>query len=128
VLARVLNLSFDKGIVAMLKTVLTVASILIPGLFLTQNAIADEKKAICEFYNHGDLKKDRTGPCTFSRNDEDIKIKLANDKVYRLIEESKRKGHYVDQDGNRLDVKESGGYKLTYRWKNQRLIVMLAES
>jgi len=89
---------------------------------------ADEKKAVCEFRNHGDLKKDRTGPCTFESSDEEIRITLANGDRYRFIEERKRKGHYIDQDGNRLDVKESGGYKLTYRWKNQRLIVMLAES
>jgi hypothetical protein len=37
---------------------------------------------------------------------------LANGEVYRLIPERKRKGHYIDQDGNRADVEKSGGYKL----------------
>jgi len=95
---------------------------------ISNGAAAEEKKAVCEFHNHGDLKKDKTGPCTYASSEEEIRIKLANGEQYRFIEERKRKGHYIDQDGNRLDVKKSGGYKLTYRWKNQRLIVMLAES
>ena len=110
------------------KTTPFVAVALLSALCASHAVHADEKKAVCEFHNHGDLKKDRTGPCTYSSSDEEIRIKLANGDVYRFIEERKRKGHYVDQDGNRLDVKKSEGYKLTYRWKNQRLIVMLAES
>jgi hypothetical protein len=30
---------------------------------ISQGAVAEEKKAVCEFHNHGDLKKDKTGPC-----------------------------------------------------------------
>lgn len=103
------------------------ASIIVSSFLLPQIAVADEQKAVCEFRNHGDVKKDKTGPCTFASSEEEIKIKLNNGEVYRFIEERKRKGHYIDQDGNRLDVKKSDGYKLTYRWKNQRLMVMLAE-
>jgi hypothetical protein len=32
-------------------------------LCISQGAVAEEKKAVCEFHNHGDLKKDKTGPC-----------------------------------------------------------------
>jgi hypothetical protein len=112
----------------MLKKTAFLAAALAAGFYVSPGAVAEEKKAVCEFHNHGELKKDKTGPCTYTSTDEEIKIKLANGEVYRLIEESKRKGHYIDQDGNRADVKNSGGYKLTYRWKNQRLTVMLAES
>jgi hypothetical protein len=112
----------------MKKRTALVAALVAATVSLSQGTVAEEKKAVCEFHNHGDLKKDKTGPCTYASNDEEIRIKLANGELYRFIEEKKRKGHYIDQDGNRLDVQESGGYKLTYRWKNQRLIVMLAES
>jgi hypothetical protein len=112
----------------MLKKIAFLTAALAASFCISQGAVADEQKAVCEFHNHGDLKKDKTGPCTYASSDEEIRITLANGEVYRLIEERKRKGHYIDQDGNRADVKESGGYKLTYRWKNQRLVVMLAES
>ena len=92
-----------------------------------QAANADTRKAICEFHNHGDLKRDRTGPCTFTEHSDRIEVKLANGKTYRFMPEEKRKGHYVDQDGNRAAVKREHGYQLTYQWKNQRLLVMLAE-
>jgi len=84
---------------------------------MASGAAADEKAAVCEFHNHGEIKKDRTGPCTYAASDEEIRIKLANGEVYRFIEERKRDGHYIDRDGNRLDVKGRGSYKLTYRWK-----------
>ena len=112
----------------MLKKTSCLAVALAACFCISQGAVAEEKKAVCEFHNHGDLKKDKTGPCSHTSTDEEIKIKLANGEVYRLIPERKRKGHYIDQDGNRADVEKSGGYKLTYRWKNQRLVVMLAES
>jgi hypothetical protein len=100
---------------------LIAAAALLAAFLPASGAFAEEKKAVCEFHNHGDLKKDRTGPCTYNANDEEIRIKLANGDVYRFIEERKRKGHYIDQDGNRLDVKGKDSYKRTYRWKNQRL-------
>ncbi|EED30540.1 hypothetical protein NOR53_622 [gamma proteobacterium NOR5-3] len=96
-------------------------------LFAHGSAASENKAAVCEFHNHGDLKKDKTGPCQYSSDKEEIKIKLSNGEVLRFVEERKRKGHYIDQDGNRLDVKKNNDYTLTYRWKNQRLVVMLAE-
>lgn len=87
-------------------------------------AAAETDKAICEFYNHGEMKKDRTGPCSVSRDDGELEIKLYKGKVYTFKPEEKRKNRYIDQDGNRLAEEKDTDWKYTYKWKNQRLIVM----
>lgn len=81
-------------------------------------------KAICEFYNHGDMKKDRTGPCSMTRAGGEVDIELYNGTKYIFTPEEKREGRYIDQDGNRLAVEKNADWKYTYKWKNQRLIVM----
>jgi hypothetical protein len=90
-------------------------------------AVAEGKAAICEFYNHGDFKRKLSGPCRISESKEETQIKLNNGEVYRLIPEAKREGHFVDQDGNRADIKHNNDWKRTYGRKNQRLIVQVAE-
>ncbi|WOJ94747.1 hypothetical protein R0135_06165 [Congregibacter variabilis] len=90
-------------------------------------ASAETDKAVCEFYNHGKEKKDRTGPCTVSREGGEIEIELYKGKVYTLTPEEKRSNRYVDQDGNRAAREMDAAWKHTYKWKNQRLIVMYTE-
>ena len=109
-----------------IKPVFLAAGIAAFGTALPAGA-AEGQAAICEFYNHGDLKRDRSGPCSISDGSDEVTIDLDNGETYRFIPERKREGHYVDQDGNRLDVKHNNDYKRTYRWKNQRLIVQVAE-
>jgi hypothetical protein len=45
-------------------------------LCISQGAVAEEKKAVCEFHNHGDLKKDKTGPCGYTSTDEEIENQI----------------------------------------------------
>jgi hypothetical protein len=87
---------------------------------------AEGDPAICDFYNHGDYKKNRSGPCKIAESSEKTEITLSNGDVYTLIPERKREGHFVDQDGNRAAVKHDNDYKRTYSWKNQRLIIQKA--
>ena len=111
-----------KWSLAVAASVITAGAIApLPGI------AADGRAAICDFYNHGDYKKDRSGPCRFDEDSDEVRIKMRDGKSMRFIPEAKRKGHFVDQDGNRLDVQHDNDYKRTYRWKNQRLIVQVAE-
>ena len=44
------------------------ASALMASSFVfSEVASADSTAATCEFYSHGDKKKDRSGPCSFSQ-------------------------------------------------------------
>lgn len=109
-----------------LKPLIAAAAAIAPFLAMPP-ALAEGSAAICEFYNHGDFKRDLSGPCTIAESDANTVIKLKSGDVYTLTPEQKRKGHFIDQDGNRADIKRDNDYKRTYRWKNQRLIVQVAE-
>ncbi|MEE4146601.1 MAG: hypothetical protein V2I26_17485, partial [Halieaceae bacterium] len=50
----------------------------------TQITWADSMDATCEFYSHGDKKKDRSGPCTFSQRQGYVDIGLTNGKTFNL--------------------------------------------
>lgn len=106
----------------------TVALAALGGGMASPEASARERASICEFYNHGDFKRDRSGPCTIDESSGEVSIKLRNGSTMRFIPEQKRKGHFIDQDGNRLAVKHDNDWKRTYSWKNQRLIVQVADS
>ena len=103
-------------------TIIAVVSTLVAGTATV--ASADTERAICEFYNHGEMKKDRTGPCAVEKDDGEIEITLYKGKVYTFKPEEKRKNRYIDQDGNRAAEEKDADWKYTYKWKNQRLIVM----
>ena len=70
------------------------------------------------------MKKDRTGPCSVVKEGGEIEITLYKGKVYTFKPEEKRKNRYIDQDGNRAAEEKDADWKYTYKWKNQRLIVM----
>ena len=108
----------------MISRVLTAGALALALSGLSQFAAADTSKAICEFYNHGEMKKDRTGPCTVARDGDEMEIELYKGKTYTFKPEEKRNGRYIDQDGNRLAEEKDASWKYTYKWKNQRLIVM----
>jgi hypothetical protein len=105
---------------APLLAVVTTAGLTAPAIS------ADGDPAICDFYNHGDYKKQRSGPCKIAESGEKTEITLNNGEVYTPIPERKREGHFVDRDGNRAAVKHDNDYKRTYSWKNQRLILQKA--
>jgi hypothetical protein len=96
--------------------------------FFASAAAAEARASICEFYNHGDFKRELSGPCTLDESSEEVNIKLNDGSSMRFIPERDRKGHFIDQDGNRLDVKHENDWKRVYRWKRQRLIVQISES
>lgn len=85
-------------------------------------AAADSADANCEFYSHGDKKKDRTGPCTFSQRQGYIDITLSNGKTYSLSPGEKA-GHYKDQEDHKVVREEAGGSQQVYKWDQKKIVV-----
>ncbi len=85
-------------------------------------AVADSTDANCEFYSHGDKKKDRTGSCTFSQRQGYIDITLSNGKTYSL-KPGEKAGHYKDQEDHKVVREEASGDKQVYQWDQKKIVV-----
>jgi len=85
-------------------------------------ASADSADANCEFYSHGDKKKDRTGPCTFSQRQGYIDITLSNGKTYSL-KPGEKAGHFKDQEDHKVVREEVSGNKQVYQWDQKKIVV-----
>ena len=88
----------------------------------TQLARADSTNATCEFYSHGDKKKDRSGPCSFSQRQGYVDIGLSNGKTFNLSPGNKP-DHFKDQEDHKV-VRETGGAnKQVYKWDQKKIVV-----
>jgi hypothetical protein len=89
---------------------------------LTPTALADSTEAHCEFYSHGDKKKDRSGPCTFSQRQGYIDIGLSNGKTFNLSP-GKKPDHFKDQEDHKVVRKNESGNKQVYKWDQKKIVV-----
>ena len=88
----------------------------------SQGVAADSTSATCEFYSHGDKKKDRTGPCTFSQRQGNIDITLKNGKTFSLSPGNKP-DHFKDQEDHKVVREKAAGDSQTYKWDEKRIVV-----
>lgn len=83
---------------------------------------ADSSGATCEFYSHGDKKKDRSGPCTFSQRQGYIDITLTNGKTFSLSP-GKKPDHFKDQEDHKVVREKSSGSRQVYKWDQKKIVV-----
>ncbi len=96
------------------------AGFLLPGL-LSVPVLADSTQASCEFRSHGDLKKDRSGPCSFSQSQGYVDITLKNGKTFNLSAGNKA-NHFKDQEDHKV-VRTSEGSTQKYKWDEKSITV-----
>lgn len=100
-----------------------VASLAVAGsCAFTQVALADSTDATCEFYSHGDKKKDRSGPCTFSQRQGFVDITLSNGKTFNLSPKDKP-DHFKDQEDHKVVRKKASGNEQVYKWDQKKIVV-----
>ncbi len=104
------------------------SSILIAGsCAFTQLAWADSTDATCEFYSHGDKKKDRSGPCTFSQRQGYVDIGLSNGKTFNLTPGNKP-DHFKDQEDHKVVREQGNGGSQVYKWDEKKIVVSFNKS
>jgi hypothetical protein len=79
-------------------------------------AQADSAEAFCEVRKDGDVKKGRTGPCTFSQRQGYIDLDLRNGETYSLAP-GKNANHYKDQKGNKVIRTLADASKQEFKWE-----------
>ena len=92
----------------------------LPGL-MALPAGADSTQANCEFRKDGDVKKDASGPCTFSQRQGYVDITLKNGKSFNLSP-GKKPNHFKDQEDHKV-VRTSEGSSQKYKWDQKAIIV-----
>ncbi len=102
------------------KVIALAASLALPGL-LAVPVLADSTQANCEFYSHGDLKKDRSGPCSFSQSQGYVDITLKNGKAFNLTPGQKA-NHFKDQEDHKV-VRTAEGQSHRYKWDEKAILV-----
>ena len=99
------------------------ASVLMASSFaFTQAASADSTAATCEFYSHGDKKKDRSGPCSFSQRQGYVDIGLSNGKTFNLTPGNKP-DHFRDQEDHKVVREHGDGGSQVYKWDEKKIVV-----
>jgi len=99
------------------------ASVVMAGsCALTQLAWADSTEATCEFYSHGDKKKDRSGPCSFSQRQGYVDLGLKNGKTFNLTPGNKP-DHFRDQEDHKVVREQGDGGSQVYRWDEKKIVV-----
>jgi len=99
------------------------ASALMASSFVfSEVASADSTAATCEFYSHGDKKKDRSGPCSFSQRQGYVDIGLSNGKTFNLTPGNKP-GHFKDREDHKVVREESDGGSQVYKWDQKKIVV-----
>ena len=104
-----------RGLAAALVTATMALPLAVP-------AAADSTAAQCEFYGDGDLKKDRTGPCTFAQRQGYLDITLTNGKVFSLSP-GKKPGVYRDQEDHKVVRKHESDKKDVFKWDQKKIVV-----
>ena len=85
-------------------------------------ASADSTAATCEFYSHGDKKKDRSGPCSLTQRQGYVDIALSNGKTLNLTPGNKP-GHFKDREDHNVVREESDGGSQVYKWDQKKIVV-----
>ena len=103
---------------------MTIAAMALPLALpaAAQSAATSSAAATCEFYGDGDLKKDRTGPCTFSQRGDYLDIKLVNGKVFSLSP-GKEPNKYRDQEDHKVTRKHESDKKEVFKWDQKKIVV-----
>ncbi|MFO1407819.1 MAG: hypothetical protein U1F08_09850 [Steroidobacteraceae bacterium] len=92
-------------------------------LALAGAAHADSRESHCVMKKDGDKVKGKSGPCTFGQRQGYVTIDLKNGDVVEL----RPVGHgnqYKDQNGNKVSRSDSGGNEVTFRWDNDKRLVV----
>jgi hypothetical protein len=89
---------------------------------LTPVAFADSTDASCDFYSHGDKKKDRSGPCTFSQRQGYVDIGLTNGKTFNLSP-GEKPDHFKDQEDHKVVREKASDNQQVYKWDEKKIVV-----
>jgi hypothetical protein len=104
------------------------SSVLMASSFaFTQAASADSSAATCEFYSHGEKKKDRSGPCSFSQRQGYVDIGLSNGKTFNLTPGNKP-DHFKDQEDHKVVREQGNGGSQVYKWDEKKIVVTFNNS
>ncbi len=107
----------------MKKLIGIAAAVLMAGGFaFTQVASADSTAATCEFYSHGDKKKDRSGPCSFSQRQGYVDIRLSNGKTFNLTPGNKP-DHFKVQEDHKVVREQGNGGSQVHKWDEKKIVV-----
>jgi len=107
---------------SVLKRVVAAVITLAAITAMTQTARADTAEAMCEVRQHGEVKRNASGPCTFSQRRGYVDIKLRNGDTYNLSPGNKA-SHFKDQKDRHVERTSAGGNSQTYKWENKKIIV-----
>ena len=83
--------------------------------------MADSTKAHCDFYHHGDKKKEASGDCLFSQRQGYIDIRLKSGKEWSLSPHGEA-NHFRDQDGHKVKRRNEGDTQV-YKWEQRSIHV-----
>jgi len=108
------------------KTAITIAAtaILLSGVGPSAPARADSAQATCEVREDGKVKKDASGPCTFSQRQGNINITLANGFTHDLSPGTKP-DHYRDAKGHKVE-RVLHGETETFKWDDSDKKIILS--
>ena len=106
-----------------MKTVVTsiVFLALLTGLTFSDPVLADQAQADCEVHEHGDRKKNQSGPCEFSQRQGYIDIRLNNGTVYNLSPQGA--DSFTDQNGKNVRRTEASDNMHKYKWNHKNIVV-----
>ncbi len=101
-----------------------IASLLAPVILGAwgPSAAADSSRAECEFYHHGDHKKQDSGPCQVSQRSGYVTIRLASGKEFEL-KPANKPHRYHDQKGDDVRLQDIKSGSSTYKWDHKRIEV-----
>lgn len=97
------------------------AALLLSASGAAAPASADTAQATCEVRSDGKVKKDASGPCTFSQRQGYVDITLANDFTHNLTP-GDAPNHYKDAKGHKV-VRTVSGDEQTYKWDDRTIVV-----
>lgn len=86
------------------------------------SARADTTNADCQVRIRGDLKKGRSGACSFSQRQGYVDITLKNGDSFSLSP-AEKPNHFKDQNGHGVERTAAGGDSHTYKWDHMQIIV-----
>lgn len=86
-------------------------------------AHADSAEAFCEVRKDGEVKQDRSGPCTFSQRQGYIDLDLRNGVTYSLSP-GKNANHFKDQKGNKVIRTQAGGSTQEFKWEGGTKVIV----
>lgn len=108
------------------RTVFSIALLALAGAGWLPVAAADSAKASCEARERGDLRKNASGPCSFSQHQGTVYIDLRNGESY-VLHPANKANHYRD-DRNAKVVRSFDGQDHVYQWPHKRITVRFSQA